>query len=336
MHKTACSIATLFTLLLTTSFAAAHDEPNPKAESKEGAEKKGEGEKEAEPAWELYGDVVGGATTTEVLTPGKPTRIELPPANIVDSTRVTAYAALVGVERHLGERFAVGLRMPFLTADLRSRTGASEARSVSAAGNLELEGSFVIVHGATWNLVGQLGVALPTSGGTEPPTAKEVADEPEKRFDYKKYDTFAALHAASAMRGSYDSALFETGNLGIIPQLSANFQLAKLKVTPSVKVENLIAVQGEMDEQLIVEVVGGVRASYRLVQAFEPGVHLWVRELHEQAHTESSSSGVAVVEPFVRFPLGAITPMASAILPFAGDLADNKTFGVRVALSGEL
>ena len=79
--------------------------------------------------------------------------------------------------------------------------------------------------------------------------------------------------------------------------------------------------------------------SYSLVSAspaVEPGVNVWLRELHEHTHSDDTFSTVAVAEPFVRFHFGAVKPSVSVILPFAGDLADAKTFGVRVGITGEL
>ncbi|GAC1561610.1 MAG: hypothetical protein NVS3B10_19340 [Polyangiales bacterium] len=327
-------------LLLVSAVASAHDEPGsqktgttePAAEPKKEAAEKERGE----PAWEISADVFGGATTADVLSPGRPTRIEQAPLNALDSTRISAYTFLFGLERHLGDRLTVGARAPIVAATLSSRTGISEDRSVVLGGNVELEGAFVLAHGRTWNLVASLGVALPTAGGKEPPTAAEVQADPTKRFEYKRIDTFAAAHGASATLGSYDSALFEPGNLGIVPQIAADIHVSELTITPTLKVENLIDVTGDADETYINEIVAGVRAGFRVTPVFEPGVHVWVRDLHEQAHSGSTTSAVGVVEPFLRFHLGGFKPIVSAILPFAGDLADSKTFAVRAGFIGEL
>ena len=48
-----------------------------------------------------------------------------------------------------------------------------------------------------------------------------------------------------------------------------------------------------------------------------------------------SVAGMGVVEPYMRFHLGGFKPAVSVILPFAGDLADSKTFGVRGGFVGE-
>ena len=326
----------LLALLLVPGVAYAHEPGEvqhgggpPGAEGAEAGEKK----EEPEPPWELYGEVVGGATTSDVLSQGRFTRIEQPPANTFDSTRVTAYSFLFGVERHIGERLTLGVRMPFVEAQLSSRTGANEDRSVFVAGNVELEGAFVVAHGKTWNLVASLGVALPTSGGKEAPSMDEVAKDPEKKYEYKRYDNFAGVQAGSAVRGAYDSALFESGRLGIVPGVAANFHVQKLTVTPLVKVENLVDVTGDAKENYVGELVGGVRAAYRLFPVFEPGVHVWVNALY--THTEEKNTTIAAVEPYLRFLPAPFKITTGFILPFAGHLTDDKTFGVRVSVLGE-
>ncbi|MDB4941290.1 MAG: hypothetical protein JWP97_824 [Labilithrix sp.] len=325
-------------LLLTSRTASAHDDPGRTegASRPEGATGEHEVAEKEEPPWEVILDLDIGATTSDVLTGGPSTRNpSAAPANVFDSTRITAGSLLAGVERHLGERFTVGVRVPLVYAELTSRTGRADDRSTSAIGNVEVEGAFVLARGEHWNLTATLELALPTAGGREAPTAAEVSAEPEKRYAYSHYDTFAAVHAAAATRGAYESALFEPDNLGIIPKLSARFDLGKVTLTPMVKLENLIDVSKEDDEVYINELVAGVRAGYRVARVFEPGVHVWVRELHEHSHSDDSFSTVGVLEPYARFHLGTLQPSISAIVPFAGDLADDKTFGIRASIAGE-
>ncbi len=344
--RTAVPVLAATLLLSLARPAAAHDEPTtheskpePDAvteEDKENKEKHEEEEKEgAEARWEVIADVVLGSTTTKVLTEGRARPTSSRPANVFDSTRVFATSMLFGVERHVGERLTFGARIPIVNAELDSRAGSADSRSAFAAGNFELEVGYVLVKRSTWNLVGTLEIALPTAGGKEAPTREEVAAEPDRRYAYTRYDRFAAVHAGAAVRGAYESALFESGNLGLVPKVQANFHLGKATLSPMVKLENLIDLTGD-DEVYINELVGGVRASYRATPEVEPGVHLWMRELHEHSHTDDSFSTVAVVEPFLRFHLGRLKPTLSVILPFAGDLADAKTYGVRLGAVGEL
>src|SRR3954466_5710148 len=88
--------AAIAALLLFNAAPAFADEapaaPAKPSESDAPGAPEGEKKEEEEPRWEIIGDVVGGATTPEVLNAGRPTRLESPPANVFDSTRVTAYS----------------------------------------------------------------------------------------------------------------------------------------------------------------------------------------------------------------------------------------------------
>src|SRR4051794_14078529 len=95
--------AALAALLLCPRSAAAHDDPGgsgnrPATPSGEAEAPSEEGEKEeAEPRWEVIVDVAAGGTTTDILTGGRPAAASAPPANVFDSTRVTATSILFGV-----------------------------------------------------------------------------------------------------------------------------------------------------------------------------------------------------------------------------------------------
>jgi hypothetical protein len=316
-------------VLLPLSAQAAEGEPAP-------AEKgEGKAEEEKEPDWEATADFVGGSTSTDVLNEGRPTRVELPPANVFDSTRITTFSFVFGLERHIGKKLTVGARMPIIDAELRSRSGAADPRSVFMAGNLELEGEYKIAHAKTWEVFGALGLAIPTGGGKEQPTADEVAADKEKRFDYRRYDRWAAGRAASFVRGAYDSALFEAGRFGIVPKVGAEWKAGKLSVEPTLKVENLIDVTGDAAESYIGELVGGVRASYLVVPHVEPLLHAWASAVFAGAGQEKDTTFI-VVSPGVKFPFEhVVTPEVGAIVPLVGHLWDDKTWGVRVAVVGE-
>jgi hypothetical protein len=333
-------------VLLSPTAALAHDEPGgsgkdataaqPQASPpSDGAEpSRGERAEEArEPNWETALDFVGGATTLDVLTGGRPTRIESPPVNTFDSMRVTTWTAVVGLERHLGERLTVGARIPILDGELRSRTGQSDPATELVLGNLELEGAYVLAKGATWSLDGALEVGVPIGGGAEPPTRSEVAAEPDKTYDYARIARFSTMRAASFSRGSYETILFESGRLGLAPKLAASFRFGDFTLRPMVKVENLLDVTGDATESYIGELVAGARGSYRVARYFEPGLHVWTNVTftkHEELNTDT-----LFVEPFVRFPVDNVSLSASFMAPVVGSLLDEKTFGIRVGLSVE-
>jgi hypothetical protein len=106
------------------------------------------------------------------------------------------------------------------------------------------------------------------------------------------------------------------------------------------KIENLIDLDSAGEELYINELVVGVRVSRLVIPALEPGVHIWMRELHEHTHVDDSYSVLGVVEPYavVHFDgveeLEEVAPVVSAIVPFSGDLVDADTFGVRLSVLG--
>jgi hypothetical protein len=175
-------------------------------------------------------------------------------------------------------------------------------------------------------------VALPTGGGTEQPLATEVAADKEKHFAYRSIDRAALAKVAQWSRGSYDSALFEPGRLGFVPQVGARFTVGKATILPALKVENLIDVTGDASQRYVGELVAGVRGAYRVIDVVEPGLGLWTNITYTK--TEEHNVDVGVVSPFVRFPLGHVTPEVGAIVPVFGQLADNKAFGIRAAING--
>ncbi|HEY8073814.1 MAG TPA: hypothetical protein VIF62_06890 [Labilithrix sp.] len=291
---------------------------------------------EKEPDWEASLDFVGGLTTMDVLNEGRPTRIELPPQNIFDSTRVTTLSFVPALERHFGPKLTVGLRIPIIDGELRSRTGAADPRTVLMAGNLELEGSYKFLARKNLDVFGVLEIALPTAGGAEPPTPDQVAETPTKSFDYQKIDRWATARGASFARGAFDSALFEPGRIGIIPKVTATLKAVggKLEVKPTVKVENLIDVTGDAAQGYLGEFVGGVRVGYLVVPHVQPALSGWVSATFTS--TDEKDTTFVVVEPAVKFPFERVAPEVGVIVPMpVGHLWDDKTWGLRLAIAGE-
>lgn len=318
---------------------SAHEEPvdrssapSPEASVTKEEAPRPEGEhEEEEPTWSTNIDVVIGAGTTDVLSGGPPGPRDVAPTNVYDSTRVRATSLMLGLDRHLGERFEVGARIPFVFGSLSSRTNYVTSRDELLLGNLELEGVFVAVEGRAFELDAGLEVALPTGGGTEQPPASEVASNKEKRFEYAAIDRAALAKVAEWSRGSYDSALFEPGRLGLVPHASAQLKLGRVTIRSAIKVANLVDVTGNAAESYIGELVAGVRVLVRVAEVVEPGVHVWTNITYTKH--EERDLDVGLVSPLVRFPLGNVTPEVSVVLPFFGRLVDDKAFGVRAGLT---
>jgi hypothetical protein len=246
--------------------------------------------------------------------------------------RVTALTLLIAVERRL-DALRVGARVPFTQGSLESRTGATSQRDRLIGGNLTLEGAYRFLRMDALDIEGGLELALPTGAGKEQPGLADGAGLPTQSKDFGRFDRWAVARAGSAVRGAYDSALFESGRFGIVPKVGATYTVSKISIQPAVKLQNLVDVTGNARRGYVGELVLGVRASYRALEWLAPGVHVWTNAA--LTPSEVANASVGVIEPFVRFPLGAVTPQVAAIVPFAGHLVDEKAFGLRAAVAGE-
>jgi hypothetical protein len=171
-------------------------------------------------------------------------------------------------------------------------------------------------------------VALPTGGGEEPPL--EVPDEgqiPKVVLADRHYTRFAVARGAEFVRGSLESALFESERFGVVPKVSLPLTFGKLRIRPSVKVESLFDVAGNAEEPVIGEFVAGARVSYRVTPVIEPELHAWTN-LTFTDHVEREVN-VLVGEATLRLHFGALQAFAGAIVPFVGRLTTDHTFGGR-------
>ena len=327
--------------LFTASFVLAHgDEPEHKNETGEKkaegetAEEHKEGEKHEEEAeWEVTGDLVVGAATTDIVTAGPPGRLEGKPENTLDSSRVTVVSFLIGLEHPLNDKFTVGARMPFMDGSISSRTGLLGSRNgIFVAGNFELGATYKLPLGGH-NLELTLELALPTGAGVEQPSKEEIEADPNKTYQYNRIDKAAIMRATSWSRGQLDSGLYEPGRIGITPKIGYPIDMGKLSLRPMLKVENLIDVTGDAGQSYVGEIVFGARAGYRVHPMVEPGLAAWANILYTKAEIEDPH--VIVVSPYVRFHFPHVKPYVGAILPVFGHLVDDKAFGINAGAVAE-
>lgn len=312
------------------------EEKEEKGEKKEGEGKEGEEGEEEEGPWAASIDLVIGFDTTDV-------GVEIATTNgagsvtggsALQSSRITTASMIVGLEREVG-RWEFGARLPLLYGSIDPRNSIAldnDPRGVATIGNLELEAAYNILKQKGFELQGGLELALPTGGGVEQPSAKEIADDPTKQRDFGALDRGAIMRAVERARGSYESALFEPDRIGFVPRVGALIQAGVVDIRPGAKVEILQDTSGDAEVSTIAEFVGNVRLSVHAGKVVEPGVNVWTNltlTKHEERHAD-----LMAAYPFVRFKIGALTPEVGAILPFFGVVADEKAFGLRAALSG--
>lgn len=331
--------------LFTASFALAHgDEPEHKPEGAAGAEEKkpegdtaekheGKEEKEEEAEWEVTGDLVVGASNTDIVTAGPPGRLENVPDNKLDSSRVTMISFLLGLEHPINDKVTVGARMPFMDGSISSRTGLLGSRNgIFIAGNLELGATYKMPL-AGHNLELTLELGLPTGAGIEQPSKEEVEADPNKSLQYNRIDKAAVMRATSWSRGQLDSGLFEPGRIGITPKVVYPIDMGKLSIRPMLKVENLIDVTGDAGQGYVGEIVAGAKVGYRVHEKVEPGIAAWANILYTKAEIDDPS--VIVVSPYVRFHLPHVKPYVGAILPVFGHLWTDKAYGINAGAVAE-
>lgn len=253
--------------------------------------------------------------------------------SVVDSSRVTATSFVLGTEYALSKPFALGVRLPIIMGELESRTGSvTNAQSdLFMAGNLEFQGRYSRPIAPQLMLEAGLALALPTAGGEEPPITSDAARDPRLTYNYASTDRFYLARAAELTRGSQESALFEPGRLGLVPNIGLRGRVKKLRWSAVVKVQNLIATTKNPESRYIGEVVAALRGSYELVRHVEPGLAVWTNITYT-LHAEREQTGI-LLEPNVRFPFNHIVPYAGVVIPVAGRFVDQNVFAVRVGVA---
>jgi hypothetical protein len=336
------SLGVIVASLFFGSIALAHG-PEPEKEAKpeetkpgEKDQKEAEGKEhgeEAEASWEVAGDLAVGFANTDILTAGQPGRREATPENTFDSSRVTTLTFLLGLEHAISEHVIVGAKIPFIEGNISSRSGLLSNRDgIFIAGNLELGGTYKMPLGKN-ELELTMEVALPTGAGVDQPSKEEVEADPTKTYQYNRLDKAAVMRAANFATGSINSALYEPGRIGVTPKAQLPMRFGKLSIVPMVKVENLIDVTGDAGQTYVGELIIAANAFYRVHKYVEPGLAAWANILYTKAEIDNPS--IIALQPYVRFPVGALKPYVGATLPVFGHIIDDKAFAINGGLVAE-
>jgi hypothetical protein len=270
-------------------------------------------------------DFVAGFGKTRVVDQALPMSANVAPIDNVESDPIQTDSFVFDFGYAPTHNLGFDLRLPLTTGTISP--DASQSRSVSALGNIELEGGFAFHLSPRVIVTASLDVGLPTAQGSLVP--ETLASLPAA-LDPNTYDRYALNYAAAASRGFEDEALFLPSRFGLVPKVALEYRPAiPIRVDPYVKLENLISTSSQ---PYIGELVLGARAAYLVSPNFEPAVSVWTA-LALAGGADSGSVGV--VEPGVRFPIGHFVPYLGVVVPFAGALANDPSrfVGLRLGAS---
>jgi hypothetical protein len=318
-------------LALTARATPAHADEQ--AEAKEGgAEAKGEGEaKEGEGKHEEVGkaglDLVLGWGKVPFAVLSTPTTGAVPNPYYTYNDKVPSnvQSFILGGSMEVVEHVEVGARLPFTFAGF-SPDGTA-GRSATSFGNLELEGAYGARVAQGLRLTGSLGIALPTSSGTEiPPDLNQIATF----ADQSGYDRWSLNRAAAAARGYEDNALFEPHRLGIIPKVGLLYRNHGLSLEPYLKLENLVGTSSSLANSYVGELVGGLRVGYWVHKEFEVALRGWVNVGY--AGGDDDKKTTVAIEPQAVLRFGPVRPYLGVIIPFTGPPGDGGFVGLRLGV----
>jgi hypothetical protein len=243
-----------------------------------------------------------------------------------DATPSDVQSFILGGQIEATEHIGAGVRLPFMVGTF-SPVG-SAARSTTSVGNVEVEGEVSTTLGAGLKLVGALGVALPTGQGEEIPTT--LVDVAAPAVNAPAYDRFSLARAAALARGYEANALFETGRLGLIPQVSLVYEGERLRFEPYLKVENLIRTDSSLEAPYVGEIVAAVRGGYLIHRHVELALRGWVNVGF--AGTPEDRRTTVAIEPDLTASFGPVRAYGGCVVPLAGAPEEAGFFGVRLGL----
>lgn len=220
----------------------------------------------------------------------------------------------------------VGARLPFTFAGFSP--DGSPGRSATSFGNLELEGAYGGRVAPGLRLYGSLGVALPTSQGTEVPS--DLSNANVTAVDQSAYDRWSLNRAAAAARGYEDNALFEPNRFGIIPRVGLLYRNHGLSLEPYLKLENLIGTSSTLSNGYVGELVGGLRVGYWVHKEFEVALRGWANVGFAGADEDKKTT--VAIEPQVVLRFGPVRPYVGVIVPFTGPPSDESFVGIRLGV----
>jgi hypothetical protein len=249
----------------------------------------------------------------------------VPNYTYADKVPSNVQSFILGAGLEVVEHVEVGARLPFTFAGFSP--DGTPGRSATSFGNLELEGAYGGRVAEGLRLTGSLGVALPTSSGTElPPDLNALATQ----VDQSGYDRWSLARAAAAARGFEDNALFEPHRLGFIPKVGLLYRNHGLSLEPYLKLENLISTSSSNTNSYVGELVGGLRVGYWVHKEFEVALRGWVNVGY--AGGDDDKKTTVAIEPQAVLRFGPVRPYLGVIIPFTGPPGDGGFVGLRLGV----
>ena len=122
------------------------------------------------------------------------------------------------------------------------------------------------------------------------------------------------------------------GRLGLSPAAGAIIRSGKITARPLAKVEGLVDVTGEAQDTVLVELVGGGGAGYRVHPMLEPELSAWANVAVTSQKTREANG--VTLEPGARLQLGPVTGLVSVLVPVVGQLSTAKTLAFHAGVQG--
>lgn len=274
-----------------------------------------------EDRWRATVDVVFGFGATPIITQQVVGPLLTQESRTAQTSRFTTQSFNLGLNYELFRNFEVGALLPLGTGNIYPD---QNTRGQTVVGNFTLGVDYKMHPRQDLAVNAGLDVALPTASGDELPDASTLGTS--GHLNQTDLDRFSLLRAMSNSRGREDTASFSTNHLGLVPKVGVLYTGSeKIVVEGYVKYESLHATNDDTKYEGAVVIAG--RLSYHLTNKIDATLRVWTN-----IAVAGPDSAVAAAEPQFSAHIGWIEPVIGVVLPFAGEITNPYTVGVRAAL----
>ena len=269
--------------------------------------------------WHITLDAVFGFGVTPVINEQITGPLLTQESRQASTARFATQSLNLGLSYAVTDQLRIGLLFPVAQGQLFP----DQTRAAGMVGNLTVRALYTSHLSANADFRGGLEVALPTATGDEIASADVLAAH---HVNQTEQDRHSLLHAVSSSRGREDTAYYASQHLGLVPKLAIVWKAgANTEIEPYVKYSSLHPTEEVSSYEG--SFVGGARLTYRFAEKVDGTLRAWVN-----VPVAGDDKTVAFAEPQLRGHFGPIMPILGAILPFAGELTNPYTIGVRASL----